>query len=132
MSASSLAESRVRYNRTYQRRSKSVDPDSRRSAQTGVTKRSRSRHVPEDIAEEEEEHPADYPTPPKRSREMHIREDEITTVTTVTMDARGRTPTRASVEVHRGKKRSVSESRALDYQSPFTPGSFRVLSTTDL
>lgn len=128
-----IDEVHLRYNRTYQRRSKSVDPESRRTSAHNVTKRTRSRQIPEDIKEEDElsEH---IPTPPKRARDSGSIDEEITTITKITTDIRGRNATRASVEVHRNKKRSVSESRALEQSvNPITPRSFRLgTSTTDL
>jgi len=99
-------EVRLRYNRGY-RRSRSVSTDQRQS-KNGNAKRVRTSRF-EFIDEEPEEANENVP-PPKRSRDMN----PITTVTTITLDASGQTPTRASVEVHRSKKRSVSASRVLE------------------
>jgi hypothetical protein len=60
--------------------------------------------------------PPTNPPEAKRSRSGRMGDavGQITTVTKITMDTSGQTPTRASVEVHRSKKRSVSASRLLD------------------
>ncbi|CAD5225872.1 unnamed protein product [Bursaphelenchus xylophilus] len=118
-----IDEVHLRYNRTYQRRSKSVDTDAQRT-KSHVTKRSRLLHENIQEVDEDEGH---LSTPPKKFRD-EVHEDEITTVTTITVDPRGRSATKASVEVHRGGKRSMSEPRGHDAYShtPVSQRSFRL------
>ncbi|CAD5225860.1 unnamed protein product [Bursaphelenchus xylophilus] len=125
-----IDEVHLRYNRTYQRRSKSVDTDAQRT-KSHVTKR--SRHLHENIQEVDEDE-GHLSTPPKKFRD-EANEDEITTVTTITVDPRGRSATRASVEVHRSNRRSMSESKAMDMfsQTPLSNKSYRLgTSSNDL
>ncbi|KAI6240729.1 hypothetical protein M3Y99_00443600 [Aphelenchoides fujianensis] len=123
----------LRYARKY-RRSQSQEPGNRR---TSHSKRPRaSRH---DAINEERENADPRVAPPsaKRSREAGR---EITVDATITLDEEGRTPTRASVEVRRHKKRSVSASRILDDKpstarrqlQPRSPRLVSVVSSSDL
>ncbi|CAD5218807.1 unnamed protein product [Bursaphelenchus okinawaensis] len=112
----------LREGRMYERRSRSVSVDPEHNKTKGhVVKRSRK--LPDNIQEVEEEEYQHTSTPPKRSRDA---EESITTVTTITMDARGRSATKASVEVHRGK-RSMSESKIMEsMNTPLSHKSYKM------
>ncbi|KAI6172958.1 hypothetical protein M3Y98_01030600 [Aphelenchoides besseyi] len=106
-------EVHLRYNRTY-RRSHSQEPESRHQ-RISHTKRTRTSRYDAIDEEQENEDPRIRAPSAKRSRDLkQMPEGEITTVTKIIMDPKGLTPTRASVEVRRSKKRSVSASRVLD------------------
>ncbi|CAD5218812.1 unnamed protein product [Bursaphelenchus okinawaensis] len=112
----------LREGRMYERRSRSVSVDPEHNKTKGHVAK-RSRKLPDNIQEVEEEEYQHTSTPPKRSRDA---EESITTVTTITMDVRGRSATRASVEVHRGK-RSMSEGKAMEsINTPLSQKSYRM------
>ncbi|KAI6213435.1 hypothetical protein M3Y94_00150000 [Aphelenchoides besseyi] len=110
-------EVHLRHNSNYHLRSPGHEPETS-NQRVSSAKRTRTTRFDAIDEEQENEDPRIRAPSAKRSREQTpATESEVTTVTKITMNPYDLTPTRATVEVHRSKRRSVSASRVLEAMS---------------